>query len=112
MATNYGMSDLDGDEDATPAPPESASETPMTEEGQPETGGETLKVPAEFLQGTQFKPGDELVLRVVDIGDDGELEVAYAKPGGAGGGGEGAGGGGAKSANDELDAMAASDSDY
>lgn len=51
---------------------------PLTEEGTPDTDGETLHVPSEFLQGTRFKEGDELVLKVVSVDDEG-LEVAYAK---------------------------------
>lgn len=50
----------------------------MTEEGTPDDSGETMHVPTDFLQGTKFKEGDELVLKVVSVDEDG-LEVAYAK---------------------------------
>lgn len=52
---------------------------PITEEGTPEGSGDTIHIPKEFLQGTTFKEGDELVLKVVAADDEG-LEVAYAKP--------------------------------
>lgn len=51
---------------------------PITEENTPADDGETIHVPRAFLQGTQFKAGDELVLKVVSQDEDG-LEVAYAK---------------------------------
>lgn len=55
-----------------------SKDRPITEQGTPEDDGNTIHVPTEFLQGTRFKPGDELVLKVVSVEDDG-LEVAYAK---------------------------------
>lgn len=51
---------------------------PLTEENTPDDDGETIHIPRAFLQGTQFKAGDELVLKVVSQDEDG-LEVAYAK---------------------------------
>lgn len=58
-------------------PKASSSARPITEQGTPEDSGNTIHVPAEFLQGTKFKAGDELVLKVVSVDDEG-LEVAYA----------------------------------
>ncbi len=54
------------------------AQRPMTEAGTPEDSGETISIPAEFLQGTKFKAGDELVLKVITADEEG-LEVAYAK---------------------------------
>ena len=82
--------------------PEAASgqgEQPITEDGSPPSNEGTIHLPTEFLQGTTFKPGDEVVLKVVSAGDDG-IEVEYAK---APEGGEGDGMG--MSANDEIDQM-------
>lgn len=92
----HGMEDME-DEAASP---ESSKERPITEEGTPEDTGETISVPKEFLQGTQFKPGDELVLKVVAVSDDG-LEVAYAKEPEGGETDESS----RESANAELDSM-------
>lgn len=79
------------------------SKTPITEDGAPEGSSESMHIPAEFLQGTKFKPGDELVLKVVAADDDG-VEVEYAKaPEGKGESG------GMMSANDELDMMGKAD---
>lgn len=50
---------------------------PLTEENTPETSANTMHVPLEFVQGTEFKAGDKVVLKVVAVDDDG-LEVAYA----------------------------------
>lgn len=59
-------------------PKDNTTARPMTEENTPEDDGETIHVPEAFLQGTKFKAGDELVLKVVSVDNDG-LEVAYAK---------------------------------
>jgi len=80
------------------------SKTPITEEGGPEGQGDSMHIPAEFLQGNagKFKEGDELVLKVISADDEG-VEVEYAtepsKDKGEGGEGEG------PSANDEMDMM-------
>lgn len=88
----------DGMEGYDDAPTEEAPQSeqrPLTTENTPAGDGETMHVPAEFLQGTRFKEGDELVLKVVSADDEG-LEVAYAKaPARAEGG----------SAPDELDQL-------
>lgn len=64
------------DEDESPR---RDKETPVTEEGAPEASeSETMNIPAPFLQGTEFKAGDRVVLKVVAVGDDGSIEVAYA----------------------------------
>lgn len=81
-----------------------SSQSPVTEEGAPEGKAESIHIPAEFLQGTKFKPGDELVLKVISADEEG-LEVEYASP--AEGGGEGE-----MSANDEIDSMAAASANY
>lgn len=55
-----------------------AKKKPITEDGAPPEGSEnTLHIPVDFVQGTEFKPGDKLMVKVVAVGDDG-LEVAYA----------------------------------
>lgn len=95
-----GMEDMAGGANET--------ERPITEEKTPEDDGETIRVPEAFLQGTRFKAGDELVLKVVSVDEDG-LEVAYAK--GAEGGEEGEDKSSRASANDELDALD-KESDY
>lgn len=85
--------------DEAASPESSASERPVTEENTPETTGDTISVPKEFLQGTEFKPGDELVLKVVAVSDEG-LEVAYATADDKGDDGSSR-----ESANKELDSM-------
>lgn len=73
------MSEYSGDgEDAAESQPQGKEETPITEEGSPEGTGESLHIPTEFLQGASFKPGDEVVLKVIAAGDDG-IEVEYSK---------------------------------
>lgn len=74
---------------------------PITEDGSPEGEGDSIHIPAEFLQGTKFKPGDELVLKVVSADDEG-VEVEYAT---AEGKGEEGGESGGMSANEEIDQM-------
>lgn len=94
------MDDLESEE-STPA--SGKDHRPVTEENTPEDAGEVIHIPTEFLQGTKFREGDELVLKVVAVGDDG-LEVAYAKaPEGEKGGESDASGG--SSDMDEMDAQ-------
>lgn len=69
---------MEGYDDAPTEEQPTDEQRPMTEEGTPEDSGETMHVPTDFLQGTKFKEGDELVLKVVSVDDEG-LEVAYAK---------------------------------
>lgn len=68
----------DGMEGMTGATEARPGKRPLTEEDTPEGGSNTLHVPLEFLQGTKFKEGDELVLKVVAVDEEG-LEAAYAK---------------------------------
>lgn len=66
-----------------------ATETgPEEKEEQPHEDGETALLPKTILAGKEFKPGEEVVLKIVHIYDD-EIEVAYATgEGGGEGGGE------------------------
>lgn len=74
-----------------------SSKQPITEEGAPQGQGDSIHIPAEFLQGQKFKPGDELVLKVMSADDEG-VEVEYAQAPAKEGEGE-------MSANDEIDQM-------
>ncbi len=64
------------------APSETSSETPApkpdaeTKDGKEEEG-ETALLPKSILAGKEFKPGEEVVLKIVHMYDD-EVEVAYA----------------------------------
>lgn len=74
---DYGMGDLG--EHGTPEPPANADETPMTEEG---GGATSVFIPASLYSNKEFREGDEIVLRVTRVDDDG-LEAEYAsEPGG------------------------------
>lgn len=90
-----GMEGMDG---AEMAGHRRKNERPLTEDGTPEDSGETMHVPSGFLQGTRFKEGDELVLKVVSVDEEG-IEVAYAPKG------EGSGGDGSGSPDAELDQL-------
>ena|SRR6185295_13780135 len=61
----------DGGDESAPAETE-------TRGGEESMEGETALLPTSILGGKEFKPGDEVVLRIVHMGD-GEVEVAYAK---------------------------------
>lgn len=65
-------------------------------------GSETALIPKSLLAGKQFKPGDEVVLRIVRDYED-EVEVEYATE--EGGKGEGEMGPGRRGAYSEFDAM-------
>ena len=84
--------------------PASSDEKPITEDGAPESQGDSIHIPSEFLQGNagKFKEGDELVLKVISADEDG-IEVEYAtepaKDAGESSEDEG------PSANDEMDMM-------
>jgi hypothetical protein len=41
-------------------------------------GGELLTIPAEFLGGAELSPGDTLQVHVVNVDDDGSVEVKVA----------------------------------
>lgn len=70
--SDYGMDDLG--EHGEPSPPANANETPMTEEG---AGATTVFIPASLYSNKEFAVGDEIVLRVARVDDDG-LEATYA----------------------------------
>lgn len=57
-----------------------ASPEPMQEDDKME--GETAMLPKAILAGKEFKPGDEVVLKIVAMHED-EVEVAYATEGGS-----------------------------
>lgn len=67
-------------EHGEPSPPSANSnETPMTEEG---AGATTVFIPASLYANKEFAEGDEIILRVTRVDDDG-LEAEYAsEPGG------------------------------
>lgn len=70
---DYGMDDL-GEHGEPSPPPESANETPMTEEG---SGASSVFIPASLYSNKEFREGDEIVLKVTRVDDDG-LEATYA----------------------------------
>lgn len=84
---------------ASAAPAAAESKPPAAEDEAEGDVGETALLPKSILAGKDFKPGDEVVLKVVHLYDD-EVEVAYApekpstppEPGGM-------------SADNEIDAM-------
>lgn len=61
------------DMDAEGAPAEEAAETPKDEAAE----GETALLPKTILGGKTFKPGDEVVLKIVREYEN-EVEVEYA----------------------------------
>lgn len=64
---NYPVADNDDD-----AAPQAQGEEDQAPEG------ETALLPTSILAGKTFNVGDEVVLKIVHMGD-GEIEVAYAK---------------------------------
>jgi hypothetical protein len=69
-----------GDEEAMPdgaAPATEGNDNPPKEGEDEQMEGETALLPKTILAGKEFKPGDEVVLKVVHLYDD-EVEVAYA----------------------------------
>lgn len=84
--------------------PKSEKDTPITEDGQPQNSGDSLHIPAEFLQGTKFEAGDEVVLKVISADEDG-IEVEYASMPMHEKGMKGRGMNMRESANAELDAI-------
>jgi len=87
------------------------SKQPITEDGSPEGQGDSIHIPAEFLQSNagKFKEGDELILKVVAVDDDGSVEVEYASEPAKGDESEG---GGDMGANAEIDQMHGSSGGY
>lgn len=77
MADSYYPQD-DGADDA--AAPQQSDDTPPTEtnKDEQEPEGETALLPKSILAGKEFKPGEEVVLKIVHLYDD-EVEVEYAK---------------------------------
>lgn len=65
----------DSAEEATPEKDESKDDETME--------GETALLPKSILAGKTFNPGDEVVLKIVHMGDD-EIEVEYATAKGGG----------------------------
>lgn len=71
------------EDDSAPSTATDESPAPEGEDGddQPKDGekmeGETALLPKSILAGKDFKPGEEVVLKVVHLYDD-EVEVAYA----------------------------------
>ncbi len=64
-------------DDAPETPPADGAAPP--DEGGDEQGmqGETTLIPKSILAGKDFKPGDEVVLKIVKLYDD-QAEVEYA----------------------------------
>lgn len=92
--------------DAAAPEPESAPKKPEPEEG--ESDSQTAVLPKSVLGGKTFKPGEEVVLEIVQVNEDsvvvkyasekggegeGYQEEAPAAPAPAGGGGGNPGGG-------------------
>lgn len=71
---NPGSSDMPMDD----MPMAEANEPPHDEAA--EASEATTTIPAELTGGQTFKPGDEIVLEVVNANEDGSLEVKYATP--------------------------------
>lgn len=61
--------------DAEGTPSEESAETPEQES---EEYGETTMIPKTLLGGKDFKPGEEVVFKIVRFHDNGQVEIAYA----------------------------------
>ncbi len=72
MPDYYGGGDDEGAMDGKPTMGASDKDSPKEEEE-----GTTALLPKSILAGKEFKPGDEVVLKVVHLFDD-EVEVSYA----------------------------------
>lgn len=66
--------DYENPSDETEAPPTGAEKGEAEEE---DTGEATALLPKSVLGGKEFKPGEEVVLKIVHVYED-EVEVAYA----------------------------------
>lgn len=62
---------MGGSRDTAPEAPEEGNEEPHDE------SGETALLPKSILAGKEFRPGEEVVLKIVRVHDD-EVEVEYA----------------------------------
>lgn len=62
---------MGGSRDTSPEAPEGGNEEPHDE------SGETALLPKSILAGKEFRPGEEVVLKIVRVHDD-EVEVEYA----------------------------------
>lgn len=71
MAADYYPSDGAGPD------MDMAATTPDTKPTTAKEEGETALLPKSILAGKEFKPGDEVVLKIVHMYED-EVEVAYA----------------------------------
>lgn len=58
-----------------PEPTEDDSPKPESKGEEPDT--ETTLIPKTLLAGKEFKPGDEVIFKIVHMYDD-EVEIAYA----------------------------------
>lgn len=58
-----------------PAPTEPAA--PEAAEEETESSAPTAELPKSILGGKEFKPGEEVVLRIVDVGEE-SVTVEYA----------------------------------
>ena len=80
--------------DAAPAPEAATPPQQEPKEAKPDDegeGGQTAEIPKAVLGGKDFKPGEEVMLEVVQVNEDSVL-VKYASDKGSegeGGGGEG-----------------------
>lgn len=65
--------------DYYPEPDDQTPDMPETEEGQEmdESGGKTALLPKSILGGKEFKPGEEVVLKITHVYED-EVAVEYA----------------------------------
>lgn len=67
------MPDYYGGEETEGAPVDAA----QGQEQEKDDTGQTALLPKSILAGKEFKPGDEVILKITHIYDD-EVEVAYA----------------------------------
>lgn len=80
--------DYYGDSPAEEQKPGESQESPEQEDKEQEGQEPTAVLPKSILMGKDFKPGEEVVLKIVRIHDD-QVEVAYAPEKGKEGEGEG-----------------------
>lgn len=76
MAYGTPMSDAGGMDDEMSEP--SGMPDEGRNEGPPDHGDDTAYLPVSVTGGKKFQPGDEIVLEVVSVDEDGSLEVKYA----------------------------------
>ena len=83
---DYSENTGEGDSDYSDAAPPAAEPDGKEEQGEESPRG---LLPKSILMGKDFKPGEEIVLKIEAIHDD-EVEVSYATGKGSEGGGESA----------------------